>query len=641
MNAYVINKKRHDIQYLRALSVSGVVLYHLFANRFATGFLGVDIFFVISGFVMSRSIFRLTSMSDFREFNIGFKEFLFSRYLRLAPALGMTISIFIPLCIIWGDERDLARIIAQSTSALFGLGNFLAYFLSTDYFHARQNPFVHTWSLSVEEQFYFFTPLLIFILRKSRKLRASNRILIFCIMSVSLIIYISMKFSNNELLDIGDVEGFIFYSPLTRAWEFALGLLLAHSKYKSKGAEFENKIKYVIFAALAFTLSCNQLLTLNSFYLLLFTMILTSAYLLMAPNLNFSHFPGRVIERVGDASYSIYLVHMPIIYLVFEAPFFKFYFSEKILLTSSLISIFLLGFGIHFRIESRFRLKPHEKSSIRQHKSAVILATCVPLLILAICTLAVNVGIFGDFKGAKIIEMQRKHMAQAMGCVDENKAPGKCVLVSGTSGISALLIGDSQADAISDGISTAAKELNISLWASARSGCAFVLMKDQDPNCEIWREKMADYISLKKFDLLVIANRSNGYQGMKKKEYFHELHKTLEKFQKKMRILIVDNIPEPRSEYWRTNYGGIKLLNVENQNFMITSEKGIMVSTVSSNLPNITVFDPKKFLCNSSKCMLVVRGKILYLDAWHLSVYGSEFLEMELQRSIEKILKII
>ena len=201
----------NHIQFLRGISVIIVFFYHLNLSYFDYGFLGVDIFFVISGFVITSIISKeieKTKKFDFYNFYTG-------RFKRIYPVLFfiLTISLFL---IIFLQPLDLfLNNLKVYFLSLFGVSNFYYLFLKKDYFDTVfDDPFAHTWSLGVEEQFYIIFPLLLFFILKYEKYIKS-------ILILSLLVFIGIVFSNIFVENIK----LIFYSPLFRFWEFLIGTL--------------------------------------------------------------------------------------------------------------------------------------------------------------------------------------------------------------------------------------------------------------------------------------------------------------------------------------------------------------------------------------------------------------------------------
>ena len=152
---------RREIDGLRSIAVLSVVLYHFSVPGVVGGFVGVDIFFVISGFLIGSILWRKTA-----EDNLSLKEFYVRRIRRLLPAFfvmtAVTFSaaflVFMPF-----ELRELGKGIITSTTYLSNI----YFFLKSGYFDidAEYKAFLHTWSLSIEEQFYVFLPLLFLILK--------------------------------------------------------------------------------------------------------------------------------------------------------------------------------------------------------------------------------------------------------------------------------------------------------------------------------------------------------------------------------------------------------------------------------------------------------------------------------------------
>ena len=179
---------RRDIQALRGLAVLAVVLFHADENYFPLGYLGVDVFFVISGFVVTPLILRIsTDQTNGGGRLSNLRYFYRRRFYRLAPALAVTLIISAISMFLLGPIIDHQRFARQGIATLLLVGNAGAYKYSWgDYFASNPNPLVHTWSLSVEEQIYIFLPLiLIVILHNRRRLKKITAVVLGCISAIS------------------------------------------------------------------------------------------------------------------------------------------------------------------------------------------------------------------------------------------------------------------------------------------------------------------------------------------------------------------------------------------------------------------------------------------------------------------------
>lgn len=205
-------KYRADIDGLRAVAVLLVVGFHAFPGKIASGFMGVDVFFVISGFLISLIIF---SSQERGGFNIV--EFYIRRILRIFPALCLVMLS----CVVVGWFILLPDELAQLGKHVAGGASFISNFLllsESGYFDsaAESKVLLHLWSLAVEEQFYIFWPLLFLFCWNNK----------WSFLKVALVVWVFSFCANLYLL--GGNPSAAFYSPVSRFWELLLGGLLAH-----------------------------------------------------------------------------------------------------------------------------------------------------------------------------------------------------------------------------------------------------------------------------------------------------------------------------------------------------------------------------------------------------------------------------
>ena len=216
---------RNDIQGLRGLAVLMVVIYHT-GLGLPWGFVGVDMFFVISGFVITQLLVDELEDSG----RVDFKEFYARRARRLLPALAIvTVFILVVSIFVMSPFGEQQQIATTSQSATLFMAN-AYFFLQKSYFALSMNPFRHTWSLAVEEQFYLFFPVLLVLIWKfCKRFEASRRrfVAALIVLGISIVSFIgSLLFSFGYRI-VRLPTRFAFFGTPARIWEFGVGIVLA------------------------------------------------------------------------------------------------------------------------------------------------------------------------------------------------------------------------------------------------------------------------------------------------------------------------------------------------------------------------------------------------------------------------------
>ena len=295
---------RPEIDGLRAFAVIAVIINHFNKDILPSGYLGVDIFFVISGFVITSSLDGRRS-ENISEFLGGF----YSRRLRrLIP--GLIFFVIITSFIICILDPDPVSSLKTGFFSIFGLSNFVLFRDSVDYFaqSSEFNPFTHTWSLAVEEQFYFIFPFFVWFSGFGENKNQSSRRLF-------LLMVLTGLFSLVCFLVIYPIRTSAAYFLMpTRFWEIASGSLLYLSiKNNFVALKLLKKIPttfvlLVIFIILFLPQDFGMILT-------LVTVILTCILInnIESSNLIYKLLTYKSFAYIGLASYSLYLWHWPII----------------------------------------------------------------------------------------------------------------------------------------------------------------------------------------------------------------------------------------------------------------------------------------------------------------------------------------
>ena len=342
---------RPEIDGLRSIAVFAVIFYHLqisFDNIeiLKGGFLGVDIFFVISGYLITSIIYRELLISN----KFSFKNFYEKRIRRLLPAL-----IFVALMssfLAWKYMMP-TNFVDYSKSIIYSVffsSNFFFYFSELEYFQddALLKPFLHTWSLAVEEQFYILFPIFFLILFRNLK-----NYIIHILVTISLVSLIFASYSSNIYPSSS------FYFIHTRIWELLLGSILACLEIK-KGHRSEKKLYNLFFQIIGLSLIIFSIIYFDDdmnhpSYLTFIPVAGTSLIIWFSQkeNLIIKILSSRMFVGIGLISYSLYLWHYPIFAfgrLQQELPSIK----DKL---EWLILTFILSIITYYIIEKPFRLK--------------------------------------------------------------------------------------------------------------------------------------------------------------------------------------------------------------------------------------------------------------------------------------------
>lgn len=282
---------RTDIQALRGFAVLVVLLYHAKIDLFAAGYLGVDVFFVISGFLITRLIKDGIASGTFR-----FSDFYFRRAKRLLPAAYVTFLATALLSPLFLTSIEMEDFRAQMIGAVTFTGNIVLW-QQAGYFGgaAELKPLLHVWSLAIEEQYYFLLPAMLVFIPRRHWLRVAVLILL-----VSLTLCFAR--SGNEST---------FYLLPTRAWELMIGSVGALIQ---PGERLGRVIRIAFWPALASLLAL-PLVKLGNFHPgpAALAICLASLVVILRQHPILLRGAGmRVMSRVGDMSYSLYLVHWPL-----------------------------------------------------------------------------------------------------------------------------------------------------------------------------------------------------------------------------------------------------------------------------------------------------------------------------------------
>ncbi len=303
-------KYRADIDGLRALAVGVVVLSHLHIAGFAGGFIGVDVFFVISGFLITTYL-----VENLRAGTLSLREFYFRRARRILPMALVVIAITVAAGYLLLNEAKALQIGVDGFWSAVFLENLHLIQQSADYFNHgfSASPLQHYWSLAVEEQFYLVFPLLLLILVK-----VSKKVLRIGV--TALVVFISVTSFSLAIIQGGVSANSAYFSSATRAYELGIGALLALwavGVKKEQGRATSAVFGVVGLLAIAVsTLAYGGATGYPGWLALLPTLgaaLIISAGAKSSPSFVSKALGWRPLVFVGKSSFSIYLIHWPLI----------------------------------------------------------------------------------------------------------------------------------------------------------------------------------------------------------------------------------------------------------------------------------------------------------------------------------------
>lgn len=362
---------RRDIQFLRAIAVTAVIVFHLDPRWLHGGFVGVDIFFVISGFLITTHLLRRVPTTGR---DLG--AFWARRIRRLLPASLFVLLVTLIAVHLWAPNTQIPDITGSIIASALYVSNWFFAATSVNYL-AEDNapsPAQHYWSLSVEEQFYLVWPVLVFVLAVvvyrwmlHRRIDADGKrdrawpVIVAC--GLGLVVVASFVYS---VWEVGTNPQVSYFDTLGRAWEFGLGGLIAVANLWSPLERLPERYQARLRSVLAWigivgVIAACVLMTGSMPFpgLLALWPVAATALVIWADAPRRLPSPvwfgaWRPIQWLGDVSYSAYLWHWPLIVL---APYILNHALNLPIRLGIVVAALLLSWGSKYWIEDRFRAR--------------------------------------------------------------------------------------------------------------------------------------------------------------------------------------------------------------------------------------------------------------------------------------------
>ena len=658
---------RPEIDGLRAIAVGAVILYHaqitIFGHQlFRGGFIGVDIFFVISGYLITSIILK----ELFTTGSFSFKHFYERRIRRILPALLFIMLIFLPFAWMYLLPSDF---IDFSKSILYSLG-----FSSNFYFHysgqqygaesGLLKPFLHTWSLSVEEQYYILFPIILLITFKYFRKYIIHILILGFVISLGLADWGSRNHPS-----------FNFYVLPTRGWELLAGSIVAYFEV-TKGHRSKNKKLNLILPTIGLFLIGHSILFFNdkmfhpSFYTL--TPIIGVCLIIW-----FSHkdelitkiLSSKLFVGIGLISYSIYLWHYPIYAFSRITEFTQGSIVKKLLI---IITIILLSIISYYFIEQPFRNKKNKFKII-------FLSIIMSYSVLIIFNLNI---ILKDGVKQRMPDIIQEISTEI--CGQEGR---RCNLNS-SSDKKVFAVGDSIMREISGGFRDKVVNKDYHFIDSTLSSCLYfpgfdlidIKTTKVEPCNNTYLSKLREILSKQDNSIIILSGNfaqflnnssfDNQEGGVGQKELEHKYipvgdYQTIQssfknevlKLSKKNNIILIYPVPEVG---WHVPSRLNNIIQKESKNGGLDSKKFIekskYITTSYQIYKNRTkstfeLFDsirsdniyrvyPSELLCDTlikNRCITHDDKNVFYNDYFHPSVVGAKMIGELIMKQIEKI----
>ena len=478
---------RSDIDGLRAIAVGIVVLFHLKVGGFEAGFAGVDIFFVISGYLITGHILRDVGRGAF-----SFADFYARRARRILPALIATIMLSVAVGWLWLPPDALRQLAKEATHGLLSISNIQYWREANQYFapSSEQLGFLHLWSLSLEEQFYLFCPLVLLLLSRTRHVFAG--VAVASLVSVAAAIIWLRR----------DPEAVFFLMPF-RIFEFGLGALaILLERRMAAWPTARTGLAWFGYLLLGVSLLILGRFQQDAGFGALPACIATSA--IIAADRPTTLFANIAVLTIGRASYSLYLVHWPVIF------FARFIFGEQADgaagIMAQLVVMAALTAPMFVLIE-----QPIRRIRSARWKQAVSFAMAIVLCVAATHTTFKADGVISRLPATQRVrfDLQRFGMSP---CV---RSDDHCAFGSAGGARALELLGDSYVQQYVAVLDEPLKVRGISGMTSTVSGCPMLLGVPPIPSrvaeCTPLRERELARVKASAADLVVIGQAWHVY----------------------------------------------------------------------------------------------------------------------------------
>jgi peptidoglycan/LPS O-acetylase OafA/YrhL len=646
------NKTRVDIQIIRGVSIVAVVLFHLNSELFPAGYLGVDLFFIVSGYLITPKLYSAIKNSrGITSNSLLIFSFYKNRLFRLAPALGVSVLFTLSCFILLGIPSDLIRTVKQALFTLMLLGNYGSYSTSGSYFNPEVTPLQHMWSLSIESQYYLLIPIVLYLMQQltSRfKIKMIANLVLALIFFASLFLFVfpRVQLELLHLLIPNLTENFIYYSPLSRVWQFllggAMGLNIPNLKnlnsFLKRKIHLNKKIIYIILAMVV------MYAIFFAPYVYQAILVCCSCSIILRIGFNHTNIIYKLLSWIGNRSYSVYLYHFPLQYFLYNSQAVSQLIPSNLFKGATYIVLLIFASNMSYTyIEQVYFVKIRSIGNLIKIYQFFII---VPLII--------SMTLFFYSKSISNIVYIKPSIPPYGGrednfglgfmdkwCLGNNSEEYACYYNRDANLKTVVLLGDSRAEQYFKTIAGVATEIDWQLIAITHRGCRFsIIYKPEElPNRDCVNLNLMSLQKLKEInpDAIIISQAlyfDENTLGML--ESIIQINKLYPKL-----IVIGNNPTFPDSKDFMQLRPKIVGKYHAPKSYLISNVDETYFSVSKKFLErlfalNIKFIDPKNYFCKSLTCKRWENGNWLYFDAGHLSVYGANLASKDLKEFLLK-----
>ncbi|BBP46471.1 acyltransferase [Thiosulfatimonas sediminis] len=617
-------KFREDINGLRAWAVIAVLLFHFSLIGLPGGFAGVDVFFVISGYLMTAII-----VGGYEKGNFSIWKFYMARARRILPALLAVIAVLLALGWFWLPTPDYQALGAQSAYGIGFLSN-MFFWREAGYFDtaSQEKWLLHTWSLAVEAQFYILYPIFVSLIwRYWQNIRA---------LTIGVLVVFVLSFSISNFLITLNPSGAFYLIP-SRAWELLAGSLVYLTAKQGFAPEALKKNGYWVgwILILISFFFINESLSWPGFWAAV--PVLGTSLIILGHRENCKLTDNQLAQWLGDRSYSLYLWHWPLVVAL--------YFSSLQNTWSWVIGAFILSIVLA-HLSYKFVEVPTRKYLTKSHLIKEVSLISAVASILLLVSIAIQNVTFSD-RVERSIDIAASESTnrnwEARSCRYRHFSDSydECLFANGIvsdkkeNKPNAIIIGDSHSEAVAGAIFEAADEFNQSvLYLGGMHGCPFFISEyGKAQSCIGPNNTTMKYIEKYQENIpLFIVNTSWSHTFKNSDEFVNSLVKQTCHYAESKDVYLTRPIPGMPVNVPKTLSRNI-IFGRESDDIKISLDEYHQVNKVvweaqdkASAECGAKILNPLPYLCDDKYCYGSKNGRPLYYDDDHLSEYGNKFL---------------